>query len=120
MRKKVFVLILCSIVCAFLLSACAAKEVSGNVESVVEKCQQVANNEKVTVTVTGSLAAGQDISSGSFILIDGSSYKYYAYVNLKDGGNTSKAYGRITVKGTLNNKLTTDTAVHISDAQIVD
>lgn len=117
--RKLAIVIVAALICSCVLAACAGKTVSGNVESVVKQCQQIGNNENVTVSVTGSTTGSYDPSNGTLMLVDGSSYTYSVMAHLKDRESGKKAFGRVTVKGKLENKLTSEHIVNITDAEIV-
>ena len=121
--KKV-ALILSALLIAACLCACA-KTVEGSCETVVRQCQDIAVNDKATVTVTGDVGVAQAYTvkgyDGMIILWNDhqqvSDYKVFVYL---DDPLPRDVSGRVTFKGELMGSWTESDSVSINHAVLVD
>jgi len=118
--KRLVLVVLAAIAIVACLAGCSGtKTVSGSCTTVVKECQEFKTADRPTVEVTGRPWLGSE-SMGKMVYISdsGNAGDPYVAVYFKDEHH-KPVVGRVTVKGTLDSKMTRDNSISIIDAEVV-
>ena len=119
-RLAVVILVVVTIFACACGCSSGAKEINGSCTTVVKACQDVAKNEQVTVTVSGTPVTGNDTKSGRFYITDsGSLSGDKVFITLKDPNDGIGIALRTTFKGKLNTSSVRQDSISLSDVEVV-